>query len=251
MACPKPAFSLPVGNGGNSTELAEGIDTVSRAVDSVYMAVAPLEASASTADRLVESARAMLDEQGLEGLTLRAIARRAGVSHGAPLRHFPTLAALLSAVAAQGFRELIAAVDAQTTALDEDATALDRLSASGRGYVSFAISSPGVFTVMFRPERLDVTDPTFAAAGIDSFQQLQDIVAGAQREGFHAEVDVTRLASVMWTTMHGLADLWIRGGGLPGADATFGLDDFISLSQSIVLGTHLQASNPQNGRTTP
>ena len=46
----------------------------------------------TTADLLVASARAMLDEQGLEGLTLRAIARRAGVSHGAPLRHFPTLA---------------------------------------------------------------------------------------------------------------------------------------------------------------
>ena len=105
----------------------------------------------------------MLDEQGLDGLTLRAIARRAGVSHGAPLRHFPTLAALLSAVAAQGFRELIAAVDAQLAALDDGATALDRLAAAGRGYVHFAVGSPGVFTVMFRPERLDTTDPAFAA----------------------------------------------------------------------------------------
>ena len=65
----------------------------------------------------------MLDEQGLDGLTLRAIARRAGVSHGAPLRHFPTLAALLSAVAAQGFRELIAAVDAQIDQLPDGASA--------------------------------------------------------------------------------------------------------------------------------
>ncbi len=202
-----------------------------------------------TADRLIASARAMLDEQGLEGLTLRAIARRAGVSHGAPLRHFPTLAALLAAVAAQGFRELIAAVDTQVGSLDDDASALDRLAAAGRGYVMFAVASPGVFTVMFRPERLDVADPTFAAAGIDSFQQLQLAVAEAQREGFHPDVDVTRLSSVMWTTVHGLADLWIRGGGLPGADATFGLDEFITLSQSMVLGADVEPGNLQPERT--
>lgn len=195
-----------------------------------------------TAARLVESARAMLDEHGLDGLTLRGIARRAGVSHGAPLRHFPTLASLLSAVAADGFRDLIAAVDAETDRLEGSTNALDRLAAAGRGYVNFAISNPGVFTVMFRPERLDCADATYLTASYDSFHQLQDRVEDAQREGFHATVDSTRLASVMWTSMHGLADLWVRGTGLPGADAEFGLDEFIALSQTITLG---------NGRTTP
>jgi len=195
-----------------------------------------------TAARLVESARAMLDEQGLDGLTLRAIARRAGVSHGAPLRHFPTLASLLSTVAAQGFRDLIAAVDAETAPLAVDVTARERLAAAGHGYVHFAIANPGVFTVMFRPELLDPTDAALTIAGAESFLQLQGIVEATQREGFHPDVDVTRLASVMWTTMHGLADLWIHSGGLPGADATFGLDDFIALSQTISFG---------NGRTTP
>ncbi len=189
-----------------------------------------------TAARLRGSARAMLDEQGLDGLTLRAIARRAGVSHGAPLRHFPSLASLLAAVAAEGFEDLIAAVDRQTAALPEDAPAIERLAAAGRGYVSFAIANPGVFTVMFRPERVDGTDPAYVAASLASFGQLAGIVADAQREGFCPDVDVTRLASVLWTTMHGLADLWVRGGGLPGADASFGLDEFIALSQSIVLG---------------
>jgi hypothetical protein len=89
---------------------------------------------------------------------------------------------------------------------------------------------------MFRPERLDGDDPTYIAASFASFGQLQDIVAAAQAEGFHTDVEATRLASVMWTTMHGLADLWLRGCGLPGADASFGLDEFIALSQSIVLG---------------
>jgi AcrR family transcriptional regulator len=201
-----------------------------------------------TAARLVESARAMLDEQGLEGLTLRAIARRAGVSHGAPLRHFPTLASLLSAVAARGFRDLIAAVDARLDPRSSDATAMERLAASGQGYVKFAISNPGVFTVMFRPERLDVTDPTYMTAARDSFQQLQDLVEAAQHEGFHPDVDTTRLASVLWTTVHGLADLWVRGGGLPGADATFGLDEFIALSQTISHGVPAEPSTAKHRR---
>jgi AcrR family transcriptional regulator len=202
----------------------------------------------ATAQRLVDSARLMLDEQGLEGLTLRAIARRAKVSHGAPLRHFPSLASLLSAVAAQGFRELIAAVDAQIAQLPAGATALERLAAAGRGYVMCATENPGVFTVMFRPERLDVTDPEFGAVAFQSFQQLQDIVAEAQREGFRPDVESSRLASVMWTTVHGLADLWIRGGGLPGTDESFGLDEFISLSQSMVLGLPVERDRSVNGR---
>ena len=73
----------------------------------------------------------------------------------------------------------------------------------------------------------------------------------AQREGFHPDVDVTRLASVMWTTVHGLADLWIRGCGLPGADETFGLDDFITLSQSITLGTPVASGITEPERTSP
>jgi AcrR family transcriptional regulator len=178
----------------------------------------------------------MLDEQGLEGLTLRAIARRAHVSHGAPGKHFPSLAALLAAVGAGGFRDLIAAVDDQLARLPEGADAYARLAAAGRGYVAFATANPGVFNLMFRPERLDTTEATYVAASAESFLQLETIVGDAQTEGFHPDVDRRRLASIVWTTVHGLADLWLRGGGLPGADATFGLDDFVALSQSIVLG---------------
>jgi AcrR family transcriptional regulator len=205
------------------------------------MAPAPAAPTTGTADRLVASARAMLDERGVEGLTLRAIARRAGVSHGAPLRHFPTLAALLSAVGAQGFRDLIAAVDAHLAALAHGATALERLSAAGRAYVHFAIANPGVFTVMFSPDRIDPADPVYTAAAADSFQQLQDVVEAAQREGFHPEVDPTRLASVMWTSIHGLADLWVRAKGLPGCDDSFGLEEFVALSHVILLGLQAEA----------
>jgi AcrR family transcriptional regulator len=205
------------------------------------MATVTRPAGEGTADRLLVTARAMLDETGVDGLSLRAIARRAGVSHGAPLRHFPTLAALLAAVGAQGFRDLITAVDAHLAALPASATALERLSAAGRAYVHFAIANPGVFTVMFSPERIDPTDPVYLAAAADSFQQLQDVVEAAQHDGFHPEVDPTRLASVMWTSIHGLADLWVRAKGLPGCDETFGLEEFVALSHVILLGVPVEA----------
>ena len=210
-------------------------------VDTVY-------ARPATAERLLATARAMLDEQGLDGLTLREIARRAEVSHGAPRRHFPTLASLLAAVAAEGFRGLIASVDQH---VGGTAGALDRLAAAGRGYVDFAVSNPGVFSVMFRPELFDRDDAVCLAAGLDSFQQLADLVAAAQAEGYHPDADTTQLASIVWTTVHGLAVLWIDGGGsMPGAGDGVGLDHFVALSQSIVLGPEVaRVATP--GGTTP
>src|SRR5262249_59660112 len=86
-------------------------------------------------------------------------------SDGAPLGHFPALAPLLVAVAAQGFRELFASVEAAVAALPRRAGALKRLAAAGRGYVDFALGSPGVFALMFRPERVDTSYAEYGDAG--------------------------------------------------------------------------------------
>jgi AcrR family transcriptional regulator len=213
-------------------------------VDTVY-------ARPPTADRLVTTARAMLDEQGLDGLTLREIARRAEVSHGAPRRYFPTIALLLSAVAADGFRDLHAAVDGEVGALHAGADARERLAAAGRGYVRFAVANPGVFSVMFRPERCDRADADLATAGAAAFGQLAGLVAEAQAEGFHPDVDTTQLASIVWSTVHGLSVLWIDGGGsMPGAGPGAGLDHFVALSQTIVLGPDVARTTTPGG-TTP
>jgi AcrR family transcriptional regulator len=212
-------------------------------VDTVYDA----GPTASTADRLVATARAMLDEQGLDGLSLREIARRAGVSHGAPRRHFPTLASLLAAVVADGFRGLMASVGRH---VGDTEGGLARLAAAGRGYVDFAVSNHGVFAVMFRPELFDRDDAVCNDAAVASFGQLAGIVAEAQAEGFHPDADTTQLASVVWSTMHGLAVLWIDGGGMPGAGPDAGLDHFVALSQSIVFGPEVARTTTPGG-TTP
>jgi AcrR family transcriptional regulator len=199
-------------------------------------------ATASTRDRLVDTARAYLDAEGVDGIGLREIARRAGVSHGAPLRHFPTLGALLAAVAADGFRDLYASVDAAVRDVDGDA--LDRLRAAAHGYVDFARTNPGVFALMFRSDLCDVGDPDYLTSGGIAFGQLVGLVADAQAAGLRPDVPAAELAGVVWATVHGLASLHLHDALVP----TTGQAD---LDVLVDLATSLLIPNPLHDESTP
>ncbi len=160
--------------------------------------------------RLVDTATALLEREGPAAVTIRRVAREAGVSHGAPLRHFPSLAALLSAIAARGFVEL--AADVQAAVRDaQDPTPTGRLAAAAHGYVRFALKHRGVFELMFRSEVLDLGDPALAEAGMGAFEDLVTLVADAQATGWQAQADAREVAGVVWATVHGLAQLWLWG----------------------------------------
>jgi AcrR family transcriptional regulator len=182
--------------------------------------------------RLLAAARQVVARDGLAGLTLRAIAREAGVSHGAPLRHFPTLASLLSALGAEGFGEL---VDAVAAAVDGVGDPRDRLAAAGHGYVRFALAEPGVYTIMFRADVVDTGDPAYVAAGLASFEQLAGLVAAAQAGGWHPGEPRDRLTVVLWANVHGLADLWLHG-ALPGILGEDALEDLLRSSTTLATG---------------
>lgn len=200
---------------------------------------------ATTRDRLLTAAREVLDKDGLEGLTLRAIARHAGVSHGAPLRHFPTLAALLAALAADGFGRLVAAVDDAIAEAEAEAAAsasapggpglgaVDRLMVGGRAYVDVALADPGVFSVTFRPERCDVDDPEYQRQGERAFGQLVALVEAAQAEGWHAEEPPRLAAAVVWATVHGVAELALHG-ALQAVVAPAGVDDVWAVGRRLL-----------------
>lgn len=193
------------------------------------------KSGSSTRDRLLDAARTVLARDGLEGLSLRAIARTAGVSHGAPLRHFASLGALLSTLSARGFEQLVATVDREVTAADTPAAPQDarsRLNRAGRGYVHFALAEPGVFAVMFRPELLDLADPAYRAAGRASFEQLVGLVEAARAEGWQPDQPSDRLAAVLWANVHGLAELWLHGSLQATVDVD-DVDDLIDLSLSL------------------
>lgn len=197
----------------------------------------------STRERLLQAAREVVARDGLEGLTLRAIARHAGVSHGAPRRHFPTLATLLAAVAAAGFARLVTTIDEALAAADASSrgrrgsglTPTERIAVAGQAYLDVALAEPGVFAVTFRPERIDVADPDYQTQGYWSFRQLVDLVAAAQADGWHPDERPDVLAAVLWAHVHGLAELRLHG-ALAGVLDTERLAALHGVSAGLTLG---------------
>jgi AcrR family transcriptional regulator len=186
-------------------------------------------------ERLVDVAEELLDRDGLEALSLRRIARRAGVSHGAPLRHYPSLAALLSEVAARGFRLLSETIDKSAAQLPSGAGPWARLAAAGRGYVELAVARPGLFALMFRPEALDEKNPELARASAEAFEQLVRLVRAAQDAGWRAEHDTRLLSGCVWAAVHGLALLWAQGAFAVAAEASGAtLDDAVRTTMELV-----------------
>ena len=155
-------------------------------------------------EALLEAAIRLVAEVGPTGFTLREVARRAGVSHNAPYRHFRDKDELLAAVAAQGFREL---KQAMLDASKSQPTALERLKRSGLGYVSFALRRPERFTVMFDAPISQTNYPESAEAAEQAFGTLVGFVDACQREGHFPGDDVMRRALAAWSLVHGIAKL--------------------------------------------
>jgi AcrR family transcriptional regulator len=200
-------------------------------------ATAKRKPSGPLEERLVDIAEELLDRDGLEDLSLRRIARRAGVSHGAPLRHYPSLAALLSEVAARGFGLLSETIDKSAAQLPSGAGPWARLAAAGRGYVELAVARPGLFALMFRPEALDAQNAELARASAEAFEQLVRLVRAAQDAGWRAEHDTRLLAGCVWAAVHGLALLWAQGAFSVAAAASGAtLDDALRTTMQLVHG---------------
>src|SRR6202022_1752787 len=102
-------------------------------------------------DALLEAAERVLERDGLAGLTLRAVAREAGVSHAAPTHHFGDLTGLVSELAAIGFRQFNAAM---AVAGAIEGSGLEKAMARAKAYVAYAQAHPGMYGLMFRTERL-------------------------------------------------------------------------------------------------
>ncbi len=181
-----------------------------------------------TRTRLIGATFDHLDEHGLSGLTLREIARAAGVSHGAPMRHFDGLASLLATVAADAFDALRGAVGEAVEAAGDDP--LVRLRDAGRAYVAFAVARPGAFELMFRPELIDQSDPTYLTSSWAAFEQLSTLTVEAQATGWFSGVASPQLTGVLWAGVHGIAALWVQG-SLPIATGVGAFDSFLGVFQ--------------------
>jgi AcrR family transcriptional regulator len=161
------------------------------------------ELEAGLRDRLVDAGVDLVTSGGTAAVSLREIARRAGVSHGAPRRYFPTHLELLSAIARRGFADLAAKLGGADPGSAEVSRA--RLAALGRAYLDFAASNRGMYELMFRHDLLESSRLGLREVSLPLFRMITTLVADAQpAAGAAPEV----VAGALWANLHGIAQLW-------------------------------------------
>ncbi|MET8452664.1 TetR/AcrR family transcriptional regulator [Streptomyces sp. NPDC005209] len=191
------------------------------------------DAEAGLRTRLVDVGVELVAAEGAQALTLREIARRAGVSHGAPRRYFPTHLELLSAIARRGFDAL--AQQAAAALVDGTADPRARLTRLSRTYLRFASDNPGMYELMFRHDLLESGHLGLRETSLPLFGLLTELVGGVR-----PEADARLVAGALWANLHGIAQLW----GWGSLQLATGVQDFDALLRS-ALDAHL---GPEGGR---
>lgn len=213
-----------------------------------------MESENSLRERLIDVGVDLVMTEGSASLGLREIARRAGVSHGAPRRYFPTHHALLSAIARRGFADLGARFAAAT---DGTTSPRGQLHALGRAYVRYALEHRGMFELMFRHDLLDSEKhaserPRLRESTLPLFELIVGLIAQYRTEQavarrLFAPTDTgpapTVTAAALWANLHGVAQLWAWGSlqlalDAPPPGGTAGKDELDRLVAA-VLDAHL------------
>ena len=162
-------------------------------------------------DALLGAAERVLEREGLAGLTLRAAAREAGVSHAAPTHHFGDLTGLVSELAAIGFRQFNAAMAAAGAG---GTSPMEKAMARAKAYVAYAQAHPGMYGLMFRTERLDMSRPSLHEAAKASFVGLAGAIGANRHEQIsEAALSLDQAAAIAraWSLVHGFTMLLLDG----------------------------------------
>ena len=146
----------------------------------------------------------MLRERGEDQFSLSELARLIGVSPGSAYRHFANKEALLAAVRADAYRQLL---DDLTLSSPESAGPGERLLQLGICYVEFAVANVDVFFMMFANRPVDSE-----TGGAETFTPLLEAVVQAQEAGLLPGAEARTVAGTIWATLHGLAVLHLSGG---------------------------------------
>ncbi|WP_055613400.1 TetR/AcrR family transcriptional regulator [Streptomyces phaeochromogenes] len=198
------------------------------------------EQEAGLRARLVSVGVELVTQEGAQALSLREIARRAGVSHGAPRRYFPTHLELLSAIAREGFAELGAEVAEGLRGGKEpeggeepngrEASPRAQLAALARIYVDFALSHRGMYELMFRHDLLESNSLGLRETSLPLFNSLVDLVGRVR-----PDVRAPDVAGALWANLHGIAQLW-GWGSLQLATGADGVEPLVRAALDAHLG---------------
>lgn len=155
---------------------------------------------------MIDAADAILRDEGVEGFTLRAAARRAGVSPGAPAHHFGNTRGLLTEVATLAYEELSRCF----SAVRSGPTAAATLRSMARAYIVFALSNPGRFQLMYRKDLVNRSDARYAAASqatLETFALVAGDVYGVSDLAVEGQSMGYAGIIAAWSTVHGIAHL--------------------------------------------
>src|SRR3954447_13957510 len=160
-------------------------------------------------EELITACVALIEAEGIGAVSVRQVARAAGVSPGAPYHHFADRSALLAAIAVQGYELLVAQLQ---QAREQAPTAARALGALVETYVGFARDHPAHLQLMLRPElSRPQHHPETEAAGEAAIQILTEVVEDCQREGSAPAGDPATLVGMVWALAIGIVTLWLDG----------------------------------------
>jgi AcrR family transcriptional regulator len=164
-------------------------------------------------EALIAATVEMIDDGGVENVSVREVAKRAGVSPGAPFRHFRSKTALLTAVAEQAMDRLVQAVKDAQSALGDAADPIARFEAIGQGYLEWAIANPTHFQVISSRTLIDFHASETMRAHNDAIRvQMVHLLSLARAQGrIPAEVDFDSLVLSSRAFVYGLARMVIDG----------------------------------------
>lgn len=199
-------------------------------------------------ERILQASLALIEEEGLGALSMREVARRAGVSHQAPYYYFADREAILGAIAEQGFsmlRDAVAAVVADGSQGPPYAV----FFAAGEAYIRFAFAHPAHFRLMFRPELVaPERHPSMKAEGDRACNVFYEIVRDAVQAGIPAEPSLDALFLTYWSLGHGFACLALDGPldvVMPGAERETQLRDVLATFRRMIEASVSAANGAQ------
>lgn len=184
---------------------------------------------------LIQAATTVLVEKSAAALSLREVARVAGVSHAAPYRHFRDKAALLRVLAQGGFERLTAAIN--TAAENSPHNPEQKLIEAGVAYVRNALQHPEITRLMFAATIEPPQDRAYLVASAASYEALLDIIREGIEQGSFRQQPPQQLVLVAWASMHGLAMLAVARLLEVDVDDEQALDTLIrSVARNVIYG---------------